>query len=139
MMSVPRFWRNTKARYRMIGRRCRRCGQVYFPPRNLCRRCRRRGELEEVQLSGRGEVYSFTVIRTPPVGFERSAPYVMALVKLEEGAMVTAQLADVEPEEVRIGMKVRSVFRKIQEDGEAGLIYYGFKFVPEDEYDVQGE
>ncbi|WP_456475684.1 Zn-ribbon domain-containing OB-fold protein [Candidatus Pyrohabitans sp.] len=130
MNSIPRFWRNMKSRYNLIGRRCRRCGRVYFPPRNLCPNCRRRSELEDFKLNGRGEVVSYTVIHTPPEGFDRQAPYIMALVKLEEGAMVTAQIVDVSLEEVKIGMKVESVFRKIQEDGEAGLIYYGFKFRP---------
>ena len=130
MNSIPRFWRNLKSRYNLIGRRCRRCGRVYFPPRNLCPNCRRRSELEDFKLNGRGEVVSYTVIHTPPEGFDRQAPYIMALVKLEEGPMVTAQIVDVSLEEVKIGMRVESVFRKIQEDGEAGLIYYGFKFRP---------
>ena len=130
MNSIPRFWRNMKSRYNLIGRRCRRCGRVYFPPRNLCPNCRRRSELEDFKLNGRGEVVSYTVIHTPPEGFDRQAPYIMALVKLEEGPMVTAQIVDVSLEEVKIGMRVESVFRKIQEDGEAGLIYYGFKFRP---------
>ena len=133
MGSIPRFWRNMNSRYNLIGKRCTRCGEIYFPPRNFCTRCRRRGELEEVQLSGRGEVVSYTVIRTPPEGFERQAPYVMALVRLDEGVMLTTQIVDVSPEEVEIGMRVESVFRKIQEDGEAGLIYYGFKFKPAEE------
>ncbi len=129
-MSIPRFWRNIKSRYNLIGKRCKRCGEIYFPPRQLCKKCRRLGEMEEYPLEGEGEIETFTVIRTPPEGFERQAPYVMAVVKLKEGVKLTAQIVDVDIDEVKIGMKVRAVFRKISEDGEAGLIYYGYKFAP---------
>jgi hypothetical protein len=50
-------------------------------------------------------------------------------VKLDEGPRITAQLVCT-PEEVRIGMRVKPVFRKIAADGESGVIYYGTKYVP---------
>jgi uncharacterized OB-fold protein len=65
-----------------------------------------------------------------PKGFEEFLPYTVALVQMEEGPMLTAHLTDVEPEEVRIGMPVEMVTRKIREDGEAGQILYGYKFRP---------
>ena len=52
------------------------------------------------------------------------------LVKLEEGPIVTAQLTDVENDQVKIGMKVEMVTRKLREDGEEGQIIYGYKFRP---------
>jgi len=55
-------------------------------------------------------------------------PYTVALVQLKEGPMLTAQLTDVDPDEVRIGMPVEMVTRRIREDGEAGQILYGYKF-----------
>ena len=54
----------------------------------------------------------------------------MALVKLEEGPLLTAQLTDVEPEGVSVGQPVEMVTRKISEDGPEGLIIYGYKFRP---------
>jgi uncharacterized OB-fold protein len=54
----------------------------------------------------------------------------VALVKLEEGPLVTAQLADVEPEDVSIGMPVEMVTRKLRTEGDRGLIAYGYKFRP---------
>ncbi len=119
-----------KSRYSLIGKRCKSCSSIYFPPRNFCPKCRRIGELEDYQLRGKGEVVTYTVIRTPPEGFEMLSPYIMALVKLEEGPMITTQIVDVDVNEVYIGMPVEKVFRKIGEDGEAGLIYYGYKFRP---------
>jgi uncharacterized OB-fold protein len=57
-------------------------------------------------------------------------PYTVALVKLEEGPMVTAQLADVTPDEVEIGMPVEMVTRKLRQEGEQGVVLYGYKFRP---------
>jgi len=66
----------------------------------------------------------------PPAGFEEYAPYTVALVKLEEGPIVTAQLTDVEPERVAIGQPVEMVTRKLRDDGHAEVISYGYKFRP---------
>lgn len=77
---------------------------------------------------GRGKIYSFTEVSAPPVGFELEVPYVLALIELEEGPLVTSQIVDCKASDVRIGMPVEMVFRKIQEDGEEGLIHYGYKF-----------
>jgi hypothetical protein len=66
-----------------------------------------------------------------PAGFEEQAPYTIALVKLQEGPMVTAQLTDLGDETVHIGMPVEMVTRKIRNDGdERGMIVYGYKFRP---------
>ena len=55
----------------------------------------------------------------------------MALVKLNEGPIVTAQLTDLGAEPVRIGMPVEMVTRRIKDDGnERGVILYGYKFRP---------
>jgi uncharacterized OB-fold protein len=65
-----------------------------------------------------------------PQGYETYLPYTVALVKLEEGPMVTAQLTDVRPDEVHIGMPVEMVTRKLIEEGPEGQILYGYKFRP---------
>ena len=129
-MSIPRFWRSIKSRYNLIATKCLSCGGTYFPPRAICPKCRRRSRLEEVKLGGNGEIVSYTVIHSPPEGFDHKGPYIMAVVKLDEGPCLTTQIVDCEPEDLKIGMKVKKVFRRIREDGEAGLIHYGFKFKP---------
>jgi uncharacterized OB-fold protein len=83
-----------------------------------------------LSLSGRGEVYSFTTMYNVPQGYEEQKPYTVALVKLEDGPMVTAQLTDVGSDEVKIGMLVEMVTRKLREDGSEGQIVYGYKFRP---------
>jgi uncharacterized protein len=81
-------------------------------------------------LSGRGEIYSFSTMYNAPQGFEDQKPYTIALVKLDEGPMVTAQLTDVDASEVKIGLRVEMVTRKLREDGAEGQIIYGYKFRP---------
>ena len=121
-------WRRIPERYTLKGNRCTNCNTNYFPPRKICPKCRRQGKIEPFQYSGKGKVYTFAEITAPPVGFELEIPYVLALIQLEEGPYVTAQIVDCKAEDVKIGSPVFMVFRKIQEDGEEGLIHYGYKF-----------
>lgn len=128
---LPRFWRKIKYRYDLVGTKCENCGNYYYPPRNLCPVCRRKSKIREVKLSGRGEVISYSIVHEAPEDLKAEKPYVIALIRLDEGPLVTSQLV-CEPEEVKIGMRVRKAFRKYGEDGEAGIIYYGTKFVPDE-------
>lgn len=82
------------------------------------------------QFSGRGQVYSYSMVFQAPMGFGEYVPYAVALVKLEEGPLVACQLTDVEPEMLRVGMDVEMVTRKLSEDGHDGLVLYGYKFRP---------
>lgn len=122
-------WRLKGQRYRLEGEECPHCGAKIFPPRDICPECKQPAK-EPYPLSGRGEVYSFSTVNAPPEGFEPYVPYTVALVQLEEGPMVTAQLTDVAPEEVSIGMPVEMVTRKLRAQGEEGTIIYGYKFRP---------
>ena len=81
-------------------------------------------------LSGLGEIFSYSTMYNAPKGFEDQKPYIVALVKLDDGPMVTAQLTDADHEDVHIGMRVEMVTRKIREDGSEGQIIYGYKFRP---------
>ena len=128
--AVPHYWRGFKERYGLVGSVCEHCNKYFFPSRLICPECRRRGKMKEYKFSGKGKVYSFTVIRTPPTGFELYVPYIMAIVELEEGARVVSQLVDCKPDEVKIGMPVEVCFRKIREENKSGLVLYGFKFRP---------
>lgn len=85
---------------------------------------------EPYNYRGLGSVYSFSEVYTAPDAFERYAPYVVALVQLDEGPLLTAQLTDVEPDDVYVGMPVEMVTRRLREEGPEGLIAYGYKFRP---------
>ncbi|HEX9007929.1 MAG TPA: Zn-ribbon domain-containing OB-fold protein [Patescibacteria group bacterium] len=85
---------------------------------------------KEVNFSGRGTIYSFAIMRDAPSGFEKYLPYAVALIRLEEGNMITAQLTDVDLDQIYIGMPVEMVTRRLSEDGDNGIIVYGYKFRP---------
>ena len=129
-MEISRHWRLRKQRYGLVGEVCPHCDAKIFPPRDVCPECK--GEAKTLyNLSGRGEVYSYTKVYDAPAGYEQYAPYTVALVKLEEGPMVTAQLTDLGDDEIKIGAPVEMVTRRLRQDGdERGLIVYGYKFRP---------
>lgn len=82
---------------------------------------------ERFTFAGTGELFSFTTLQEPPEGFEDQAPYVLALVKLDEGPLITAQLTDVDGP-IEIGDRVEMVTRKLSTEGGKGMIVYGYKF-----------
>lgn len=130
---MPRFWREQPYRYNLEGTRCGNCERVYYPPRTVCTECRRDsvGKMERHRLQGTGTVVVATVVHHGAPGYGDLVPYALAIVELDEGARVTAHVTDCEPGEVQAGMRVTKVFRRIQQDGKAGAIHYGTKFVPE--------
>lgn len=130
--AVPRFWREIPQRYNLIGNQCGVCNKIYFPPRESCPFCRRKsmGQMKDLKLSNKGKIVTYTIIHDAPKNFEGQAPYPMAIIELDEGPRITAQIVDCKIEDVKIGMRVKSTFRKIQEDGYVGAIYYGYKFKP---------
>lgn len=129
-MEIPRHWRLQKQRLALVGEVCPHCQAKIFPARDVCPECG--GEAKTAfKFSGKGEVYSFTTLHSVPAGFEENAPYTVALVKLEEGPIITAQLTDVGEREVKIGTPVEMVTRRIRQDGdERGMLIYGYKFRP---------
>ncbi len=127
-MSVPRFWREIPQRYNLQASRCSVCQDVHFPPRRVCPRCRRKsvGKMEETNLSGQGTVLVATKVHKPAGGYEHLVPYWLAHIQTAEGPIVTGQVVDAEL--VAPGDLVEAVFRRLGEDGEAGVIHYGTKW-----------
>ena len=128
-MNVARYWRTAKTRYGLVGETCRVCGEPIFPPRDLCPHCTEAGQ-DLRTFGGKGEVYSFSHVNDAPAGYTEYQPYTVALIKLEEGPLLTAQLTDVDESDVHIGMPVEMVTRKLKDEGENGMIVYGYKFRP---------
>jgi len=129
-MDIPRHWRLRKQRYSLVGEVCSHCDAKLFPPRDICPEC---GEEAKAlyKFSGKGEVYSYTTVYDAPAGFEETSPYTVAMVRLEEGPLVTAQLTDLEDRKVEIGMPVEMVTRKLRSTtDERGMLVYGYKFRP---------
>lgn len=123
-------WRLKKQRYALVGEVCPHCDAKIFPPRDVCIDCH--GEVKEpFAFSGKGEIYSYTTTLREPTDDNPQTEVTLALVKLNEGPMVTAQLTDMGGNEVQIGMLVEMVTRKLKDDGdERGMIIYGYKFRP---------
>ena len=140
-MAVPRFWREMPVRYNLIGSHCTGCDMYHYPPRAMCSSCQREsfGKMEEYQFAGTGQIVANTVVYQPQQGYEMHGPYPMAMIEMDEGARITAQIVDVAPEMVKRGMRVEAVFRKLGEDSESGIIYYGTKFTPVEEPEPEDE
>ena len=127
-MDLAKHWRQRAARYRLEGQRQRESGVVRFPPESAGTPAAEAWEPHT--LSGAGMIYSFAVVRQPPAGHEDQSAYILALVKLAEGPMITAQITDCDAEQVAIDMPVEMVTRRLRDLGPDGLIVYGYKFRP---------
>jgi uncharacterized OB-fold protein len=128
MKDIVRGWRHISQRYNLIGSKCLQCGEVFFPMRVICPKCRRKGKLEPIKFTGNGKIKSYSVIHTPTDEFKNISPYAVAIIELEEGAKITSQIVDCNTDDIEIGQEVELVFRKIREEGDEGVISYGYKF-----------
>ncbi len=128
-MSGPRYWREMPQRYRLEAVKCKKCGKVLFPPRLICPACKSR-EFENTKIGEEGKVEAFTIIRVPPSQFTDQSPYSVAIVNVGDDVKILCQIADCEPEDMKIGLPVKIEFRKIQQEGHGGILNYGYKCVP---------
>lgn len=105
------YWHGT-ARGELLLQRCRACATTYFPPQPSCPACVH-DDIEIVRASGRGTLYSYVVTHLAAPGFE--APYVIAVVELEEGPRLLTNLVGVAPdsEAVALDAPVEVVFEPV--------------------------
>jgi uncharacterized protein len=118
------FWAAT-AQGRLLLGHCDDCDGVIWYPRPFCPQC---GSLRTswTEASGRGTVYTFTVVHRSQVpGYRDALPYVVAYVELAEGPRVLTNVVDCEPDDVAIGMPVRVVFH---DTGQSNAL---FRFRPD--------
>jgi uncharacterized OB-fold protein len=104
-VSAP--WWAAAAEGRLLYQSCPVCGHRQFYPRPLCTACG--ADPEWAEASGRGVVHTFTVVRqygAPP--FKDELPYVVAMIELEEGVRMLANVTDCDVESVRVGMAVEA-------------------------------
>jgi len=130
MPTPSRYWREIPQRYRLEAGKCKNCSFIMFPPRLVCPRCQSR-VFNTVVLADAGKIVTYTIIRVPPHPFSDQAPYAVGIVELDDGVRLTGQIVDCSFEELKIGQRVKIEFRKVSQEGDAGVIYYGYKFVPE--------
>ncbi|MEO0124057.1 MAG: Zn-ribbon domain-containing OB-fold protein [candidate division WOR-3 bacterium] len=127
-MPSPRYTREMPQRYRLEANKCKKCGKIFFPPRLICSNCKSR-EFEKIKLSEEGKIVTYTTIRVAPDQFNTQVPYNVAIIELKDGVRLMAQVVDCKPEDMGIGKPVKLVFRKVQEEGAAGIICYGYKAI----------
>lgn len=109
------FW-DAAAEGRLVIQRCSACDAWQYYPRPFCKACWSE-DVEWVEASGRGTVYTFSVVRRndlPPFGDR--VPYVPAVIDLEEGPRMMSEVVDVDPEAVEVGQAVVVDFRPIDDE-----------------------
>jgi uncharacterized protein len=129
-MEISRNWRLQKTRYNLSGEVCED-GHVTFPPQRKCPQCPK-SIVGPYGLSGKGEIYSFTTVYESASQFKNQLPFTLALIKLAEGFLITAQITDSDNGQIKIGQEVEMVTRvsHINGDLDRGIIVYSYKFRP---------
>lgn len=115
------FWKELPQGIRLRGTRCRKCATVQYPDSRLCPKCGSKDASEEVRLARRGKVFTFT---RDHLFQSAGGPIAMAVVDLEGGGRILLQAADCDPDDVKVGLDVELVFRRIHEGGEFHNYYW---------------
>jgi len=116
---------------RLLGLRCSSCGATYLKSGRVgCGKCGAAGDLEEITLSDRGNLWVYSIVHQSAPGIP--TPYVAAIVDLADKVAVRCNLIDVEPDPAKLefGMPVRMVTRKVRTDKEGNDVI-AFFFRPE--------
>ena len=106
------FWEAAK-RHELVMPRCKTCDHCFFYPRSECPRCLS-SDLEWVKVSGRGRLHTFTVVRQPAnPAFQDDAPYIYAVVQLDEGPRLVSNVVECDIAAVRVDMPLQAVFADV--------------------------
>lgn len=114
------YWEGC-GRGELILQRCRACRTVQHRPRGLCATCLS-DDIEHFVASGRGEVYTYSIVRQNQMpAFREAVPYVVSYVQLEEGPQLLTNIVGCDPDEVSIGMAVEVDFVPTPSESEDAL------------------
>jgi len=127
-MINPRYHREIPQRYRLEAGKCASCGHLCFPPRIICPECKGTS-FENVRLNEVGTLITFTILHVAAEKFSKETPFAVGIVELNGKVRMTAQIVDADLNGLKIGQRIKLVFRKIQEDGKSGILCYGYKAV----------
>ena len=119
-----RFLIEIRDKKRITGTRCPTCNRVYVPARSICKDCF--GQLDEwVEVSDKGTVLTYTVCNQPNPVQPVETPLVYGIVQLD-GADTgfVHMLGEVDPEQLRIGMRVQAVFKEQREASILDIKYF---------------
>ncbi|MBK20143.1 MAG: hypothetical protein CMM52_15025 [Rhodospirillaceae bacterium] len=132
-ISLPMYSASIDERMRLIAGRCHSCEKLAYPQRPVCTECGS-DKFEKVPLSGDATLYTYSLVagNGAPSEFDdeqtMTGDVLCGVVELKEGPRVMVRLADMDPEELEIGMKLRAVIRRLYD--QEGIVRYGTKFVP---------
>ena len=111
----------------LLGTRCRQCGEHFFGEVVFCQNCSS-NQLEPVELSKQGTLYSYTVVRAPTPGWSGSVPYALGQVELPEGPHVISEVVDCAFEKLKVGAKLELALVVGDEDAEGHqLVVYKWR------------
>ena len=109
------FWDGAR-QGRLLIQKCGSCGQNIFYPRLSCPACFSE-KLDWVEASGRGSIYSYTVVyNNAPSAFVADVPYVVAVIRLEEGVQMLSNIVECDHEKLACDMPVEVVFEELDEE-----------------------
>jgi uncharacterized OB-fold protein len=113
---------------RLVGGKCSSCGEIIFPKLEICPNCQEE-KIEEITLSRRGKIYSYTVVMQQPRPYYKGpVPYGLGFVELPEGVRIETLFANCDPEALEIGDEVELIIDKLYDDDEGNeLITYKFE------------
>jgi len=101
---------------KLLLQKCSDCGKHIFYPRLLCPACFS-DNIDWVEASGKGNIYTYTVVtNNAPSIFLEDMPYVIAIVRLEEGVQMLTNIVDCDHEKLSCDMPVEVTYRKLNED-----------------------
>lgn len=93
--------------------RCSACDAWHHIPRERCANCGS-FDLRWAACSGNGELFTWTETRTAPLSsLQEDVPFTVALVQLEEGPRLVSRLANFNPDDLTIGLKLRLKFESV--------------------------
>lgn len=119
-------WTLEEGGLRLVGGQCKKCGQSYFPSKDVCPKCFAEGEMKKIRLSQRGRLYSYSIVQIAPKRF--MPPYAVGYVDFSEGVRVLGQLTTVDPDRLKLDMEVEAELGRIAIDEEGNeVISYKFK------------
>ncbi|MHA1293516.1 MAG: Zn-ribbon domain-containing OB-fold protein [Promethearchaeota archaeon] len=119
---------------KLMGSKCKKCGETYAPPRKLCIKCNST-DMEWFEFSGKGKLAAFSCIGVGTKfmvdkGYSMKKPYCFSVIKLDEGPMISGQLIGVDetkPDTIKIEMPVKATFIETSIEGDEPRIDLGFE------------
>lgn len=119
---------DSAGKYHLLASRCNSCKRTFFPKRKYCGECGS-PDVEVINLSDRGKVFSFTMVDRKSAFTIIEPPYMEAEVEMPEGVSVFTILDKCDPQTVNFGMEVEVYVDKVKED-EQGNDIIAYKFKP---------